>query len=308
MIDRQDFETGLILGLASPPVPYVVRPVPKGDVLDNEWPIEWTSRGTADNKAYIQGDMMSMRRVSDAVDFDYENAAVVVTALPDSGGEVTFTTRNIGTSTWDLGVLIHIQCTYGGNTYWVILSVAERAGTFGSVEFDKGTYYAFLDNSMQNIQFSDADLQFKLTAPQLVGYMYNDVGPLPKLPEVEGCEFAGIVYSSAGSETEGWKLVGLSLSENPGIRTKSGYFYVIHATGKVRYYQLVNSNAIKDEYVRKELGVHDNVTEAEVWTYCEEYEYTEPGSVGGSTWTNYDVMNEDGSTYMVGSEPVPVYE
>lgn len=136
-----------------------------------------------------------------------------------------------------------------------------------------------------------------------VAYLYNGVR-LPKLPEVDGCEKAGINYSSAGSETQGWRMANLFLSENPGIRIK----YSNMATGKVVHYQLVNSNAIKDEYVRKELGVHENVTEAEVWTYCEEYEYTEPGGVGGSEWTNYDILKEDGSVYRTGSNPIPVYE
>lgn len=160
-----DFLTGLSISAACAALPVRKIYPTVEDVLDNEWPIEWSLRSTANNKTYIQGNM-SMRKISDAVDFDYAKAALTVTAIMDSGGEVVFTTKNIGVTEWELGVLIYIQCTYNGTTYVLGLSVVKKDGTFGNVEFEKGTYYAFMDSSYQSVMFSDADVRFEMAKPE----------------------------------------------------------------------------------------------------------------------------------------------
>ena len=301
-MNRQDFETGLILGLVSPPVPHVVRPVPKGDILDNEWPIEWTMRGTADNKAYIQG-IMNMRKISDAVYFDYAKAAVAVTAMPDSGGEVVFTTKNIGVTDWELGVLIYIQCTYNGTTYVLGLSVVEKPGTFGNVEFEKGTYYAFMDSSYQSIQFSDADVRFKMTAPLPIAYSYNGV-ILPALPEWDREKYPYVMIS------------------NNGYTDYEDYTHcllVAHKTLPTTKNNIIqgDKHGVPDstDYV---YSSYDPTHYPDGWHSSENgYGACSSSNGGGGLamvklahviWANYDVVNTDGSIYLAKSDPKPVYE
>ena len=292
MIDRQDFETGLIISLVSPPLPHVVKKV---DRLDSEWPIEWTLRGTINNKAYIQGNMMAMRRISDAVDYDYEKAAVAVTVLPDSGGEAVFTTKNIGVTDWELGVLIYIQCTYNGSSYILGLSVVKEAGTAGMVEFDKGTYYAFMDSSFQNIQFSNADVRFEMTAPLPTAYSYNGV-ILPKLPEWdrERYPYAYITWQEP-SDHPGVVLYFLHVCPEPLVL--NNYGYATTGTDNVRYRLCV------DEDTANAIG-------AEVWGEWERISIGSSTTVTGSNtvWTNTDLIKSDGSVVLAASEPVPAYE
>lgn len=305
MIDRQDFETGLIISLVSPPLPHVVKKV---DRLDSEWPIEWTLRGTINNKAYIQGNMMAMRRISDAVDYDYEKAAVAVTVLPDSGGEAVFTTKNIGVTDWELGVLIYIQCTYNGSSYILGLSVVKEAGTAGMVEFDKGTYYAFMDSSFQNIQFSNADVRFEMTAPLPTAYSYNGV-ILPKLPEWdrESYPYAVMNWDDKGGGTYAVTLMVSSeplTYRTPFILTGTGGFARI---GDIQFYALVSD-------VRWWEWLYPNVdpsTTANTWAFSSEVHYDEvyEDASSGHEWSNYDIVNQStGEMYLTASKPEPVYE
>lgn len=283
-MNRQDFETGLILSLVSPPVPHVVKKV---DRLDNEWPIEWTLRGTANNKEYTQS-MMRLRRISDAVIYDYEKAAVAVTVLPDSGGEVVFTTRNIGATEWELGVLITIQCTYNGSSYFLVLLVAEKAGTSGIVEFDKGTYYAFMDGSYQSITFSNADVRFEMTAPLPTSYSYNGV-ILPALPEWKTDVYPyAVIYSSAvfGIVSDGYTLMVASAP----LFASGGSNNALKSTDAVTY-RRCSYDAETETW--KQLG--DEVTGTFDQTCV-------------VRWANYNVLKSDGSVYLAASDPVPIYE
>lgn len=275
-----DFLHGMVIRLACASLP--VRKV-YADVLDNEWPISWTSRSVKNNKTYLDG-TMTFRRVSDAVGYDYANAAAAVTMVGDGFTE-TFTAKHIGVTDTSLGKLIYIRCTLSGTIFILALLVIETPGFEGAVEFDKtGTYYAFLNSSYVNVEINNADVQFELTAPDtektLIGYMYNDVGPLPELPEWDKTVYPYVYY------TEGFLGIGA------GITCISGMEYF-------------DDNGIwKFKYTG---SIHYNVS-GDAWGEPSESSNSSNCGISAVKWANFDVLNADGSVYLAASEPVPVYE
>lgn len=148
-----------------PDVPDVPdEPSVDDQIVDNNWPIEWTQRGVANNKVYGSV-MMRLQRISDLIGYDYANIKCAVSILPDSGGEAVLTTRTLSViKEFELGKEILVEGYYDNVRYWIGLIVIEKTGTYGDTEFDKtGTYFDFLDDGMTHLQFSNADVKFTLT-------------------------------------------------------------------------------------------------------------------------------------------------
>ena len=122
-----------------------------------------------------------------------------------------------------------------------------------------------------------------------IAYMYNDMGPLPALPEgYEQCPYATITDMGGGA-------YDLHLSDVP-------FFARVNASGTFNL-----ANFYKDTGILFYMFRHVNGT----WSVYN------PDILGIDRviafgrergWANYDMLTEDKKVYIAESDPVPIYE
>ena len=146
---------------------------------------------------------------------------------------------------------------------------------------------AFMQGFMSGVGSLASKGKLECKEPEPVAYLYNDVR-LPKLPELT-------------------------------VEQKAKYRYIILGDGKyVLYTQSKNHLKIVDDSGKYFVGVEPGESFLiAVYSVLGSGEFTDPMErtfdsyftfTRNVTWSNYDILNADGSLYLAASEPVPVYE
>lgn len=138
-----------------------------------------------------------------------------------------------------------------------------------------------------------------------IGYSYGGV-VLPELPEYDKEQYPYAFMAYANGEAFGdpngyaatvYVLSGALLFEDNGLATDSSCLY--------KQFAFTNSQILADLLTSSysanvSVGDWCLVDEGDDYTWCD---------VEGSVvnWTNTDILNTDGSTYLSASNPIPVY-
>lgn len=145
-------------------------------------------------------------------------------------------------------------------------------------------------------------------APEPTAYLYNGV-ELPKIPAVEGFEYAVIEYLDADAAVRGGQAARLILSSEP-IWTYSAFQSGFKLRGNVQFYGFANDSLL--------WGLTFNMSQpyppVNEWSKIGEEHYSERTAIIETAmafnpiWANHDVYYEGASySWPEASEPIPVY-
>lgn len=127
----------------------------------------------------------------------------------------------------------------------------------------------------------------------LVGYMYNDAGPFPALPEEWDKQAYPCVYIT-GPHNSLFKNIAYVTSIP--LRYYPAEEVMRSADGSIFSYKsiiMTEDNAGEDYWF---FNPHDAGDD-----------YDLPMTIDKLFWSNYDILNEDGTLYLAASDPIPVY-
>lgn len=153
-----------IYGLCSRPLP--VRMQTNQDVLDNEWPIEWSTIATANNSAaMVPGLIVKFSDIVLSVDEIVRmtlTASIMVDGVSYECTDSHSTDPEVHDSIITFGKILMYDGVKVGLVFACLLSDFTEDG----VTVEKGLYYGVLDSSYEYVSPDSVDLRLKLSLPE----------------------------------------------------------------------------------------------------------------------------------------------
>lgn len=275
MARASDLLHGLVISTACQALP-VRKPYPSsGDLLDNEWPIEW-SMSEVEGNSHFTLDGVVYRKVSDvSIDAEWENVTGELTA---KAGTDKATVQLLRTS-FSADEMRITYVAISGDIGFGVEIIYCVAGEYDGITIPETGLYCNIRDMDTGAEADAAyDIRLALTKTP-TAYSYNGV-ILPALPQYDKAKYHAYIHRLS-SINGGNHEYYLSLQEDKISVMLGGTTYV------------KPSHRAKD-------GVWD--------------EYTPTSATTVIVWSDVDVYYADsvvdlgGTLYLAASEPVPVYE
>lgn len=164
LFDIRECIEWLLAGLCSRPLP--VRMQTNQDVLDNEWPIEWSTIATANNSVAIDpGLVVKFSDIVLSVDEIVRmtlTASIMVDGVSYECTDSHITDPEVHDSMITFGKMLMCGGVKVGLVFFCLLSDFTEDG----VTVEKGLYYGVLDSSYEYVSLDSVDLRLKLSLPE----------------------------------------------------------------------------------------------------------------------------------------------